>query len=646
MLFSSSLFAQEYYGEKVVAVDLEEELSDQFDEYDVFELDLQAINTYREKNLNYMELNLKLGDKYNWPLVLELNDLRAKNYTAYKLVGKEKVPIKSNIPRTYKGFLDNEANSELRLNFEDNGLSGYVAIDGNRYIVESFSDAENNTKKIKLVVSNVINESLEEISCGMHHHGEEPHEHQELLDNIDKSVRNLEKSNAPLPCRVLEIATAVSYGRFRDETYNHTNINNASDVNNHILSILNITEGYYDGTFNIQFEVVNQYVDVTHDNYPSWSTGWYDSHEDDYVNNCPNANIPVTSSTPEWGEIPNADYASLFQTWAYGTNGFQNHCDVACLYSFHNIPVDGYGPWAIGNDYYSNARPVSIMDRARNGYTYYNTYQGSCYTFSGASLDYLGRLTAHELGHNFTAQHVNNSIMQGSGVGTTWASASINWITDFLNGEIVGRMTCLAPCDDYCFEDYILDRPSINGNQFDIVYPHETMDYNASSTISSTQQIIYNSTRITYTAGNSICLMPGFETKDGGFMETFIDDCIPSPLTSGETYNFVNQEDTDNIQLQESQAQNLILNNSGLKNYPNPFTGTTTIEFSLTHQSKVSLIIYDLTGKQVKVLLQDRPKEEGVHLMELDATDLVNGTYIYTLKSDNHIESKKMTILK
>lgn len=82
------------------------------------------------------------------------------------------------------------------------------------------------------------------------------------------------------------------------------------------------------------------------------------------------------------------------------------------------------------------------------------------------------------------------------------------------------------------------------------------------------------------------------------------------------------------------------------QNYPNPFNPSTTIKFSLTEASNISLNVYSITGELVTQLINSTNFAQGSYKITFDASKLSSGTYIYTLKSGNQLLSKKMTLLK
>lgn len=87
-----------------------------------------------------------------------------------------------------------------------------------------------------------------------------------------------------------------------------------------------------------------------------------------------------------------------------------------------------------------------------------------------------------------------------------------------------------------------------------------------------------------------------------------------------------------------------------LQNYPNPFNPTTKIEFNIPNSAQVEVNIFDINGQLVKRLINDF-LEKGYHQSTWDAKNqmgqiVASGTYIYQVKSDNQIISKKMLFIK
>lgn len=94
--------------------------------------------------------------------------------------------------------------------------------------------------------------------------------------------------------------------------------------------------------------------------------------------------------------------------------------------------------------------------------------------------------------------------------------------------------------------------------------------------------------------------------------------------------------------------QNTVPGNFSLKqNYPNPFNPSTVIEFSVPKPSKVSLKIYDVSGRLVKTIFDNAELNAGMFTHTFDASQIASGVYFYSLTADNVlIDSKKMAVVK
>jgi tetratricopeptide (TPR) repeat protein len=82
-----------------------------------------------------------------------------------------------------------------------------------------------------------------------------------------------------------------------------------------------------------------------------------------------------------------------------------------------------------------------------------------------------------------------------------------------------------------------------------------------------------------------------------------------------------------------------------IMNYPNPFNPETTIKYRLSEDGFVTLRIYDVLGREVKLLVNEQ-KAKGEYSVNFDASTLVSGMYFYQLKVNNFISTKKMILLK
>jgi len=85
-------------------------------------------------------------------------------------------------------------------------------------------------------------------------------------------------------------------------------------------------------------------------------------------------------------------------------------------------------------------------------------------------------------------------------------------------------------------------------------------------------------------------------------------------------------------------------------NQPNPFKSLTTIRYALPAESRVSLLIYDVSGALVKTLV-NQYENAGYYSSKWDGTDndnrrVASGIYFYELKTNDFISRKKMIVLR
>lgn len=85
-------------------------------------------------------------------------------------------------------------------------------------------------------------------------------------------------------------------------------------------------------------------------------------------------------------------------------------------------------------------------------------------------------------------------------------------------------------------------------------------------------------------------------------------------------------------------------------NYPNPFNPTTSIKYSLPVGENVSIIIYDITGKEVAKLVNNY-QNAGTYVVTWNGKDnygaqAASGVYLYRIQAGNYVKTQKMTLLK
>lgn len=81
------------------------------------------------------------------------------------------------------------------------------------------------------------------------------------------------------------------------------------------------------------------------------------------------------------------------------------------------------------------------------------------------------------------------------------------------------------------------------------------------------------------------------------------------------------------------------------QNFPNPFNPVTTIKFDLAKNTNVKLIIYDVLGREIYTLVNEKLKA-GSYTSCWDAANYPSGVYFYKLFTDESFEVKNMILVK
>ena len=81
------------------------------------------------------------------------------------------------------------------------------------------------------------------------------------------------------------------------------------------------------------------------------------------------------------------------------------------------------------------------------------------------------------------------------------------------------------------------------------------------------------------------------------------------------------------------------------QNYPNPFNPTTNIRFDLKKTSHVKLIVYDIIGREVALLINEKLSYGG-YTVDWLVKGHPSGVYFYKLITDKYVDVKKMVLIK
>lgn len=170
------------------------------------------------------------------------------------------------------------------------------------------------------------------------------------------------------------------------------------------------------------------------------------------------------------------------------------------------------------------------------------------------------------------------------------------------------------------------------------------------------EYIINPTGNITFTHGsNGVNLTDGFTVEEGGIFSTVFDPNLDSEgdntavrnmNLAGKNLYVLDTAKPENI----GKPKNIPLKYELHQNYPNPFNPSTTIKYDLKNDGKVSLVIYDIIGREV-IKLVDWNEEAGYKSVTWDGrnktgSQISSGVYFYTLRTGDFVKTVKMVFVK
>jgi PKD repeat protein len=391
LLFFQCALAQEqlFLTATVTHQSYKSELLDHLPSYDLFRLDAHTLYQFAHSQQGQaFSLRLRFGALYDWDMELIPSKVHDDNF---KFVGSngEVVQVEKNI--TYKGHLKNDPSVEVCMTIGTHYIFGLIK-DKEEHVFELVEKTPQH--KANSLVTVYASNNVPIAHSGCRHLAEEdvtkylPHP----LQNIPpvRPSKNEQENMVPVTyCPRLSIVL---------DWQGLKKAGSVAAFNDYIQTIINIVNTYYDDEFGVNH--------ILNDVY--------------YIQNAPNP----------WPDVAVGDEKGLtenFAEWAY-PNLIPNNYNCALLFTGTNM--EGYGYAYIGNMCPGNAYRYGEID--------YNYDQ---------SITHRAKLTTHELGHLWGAEHASgeqyimNPYVHDGNIG--WNSTAFNVITSAVNTTF---NSCLPSC--------------------------------------------------------------------------------------------------------------------------------------------------------------------------------------------------------
>ncbi len=163
-------------------------------------------------------------------------------------------------------------------------------------------------------------------------------------------------------------------------------------------------------------------------------------------------------------------------------------------------------------------------------------------------------------------------------------------------------------------------------------------------------EVTVNLSQSTGTANPAFFTMPvdfRFSTDDRDTTVTFFNDANPQQFSAILSRRPAKVElDPDNWILRDIRTNPAIPVDFRLRpNYPNPFNGSTVIEYEVPRAAFITLAVFNLLGQQVRTLVNE-PVYPGLHRTTFEADGLPSGVYYYRLQAGQTFRTRTAVVIR
>ena len=184
------------------------------------------------------------------------------------------------------------------------------------------------------------------------------------------------------------------------------------------------------------------------------------------------------------------------------------------------------------------------------------------------------------------------------------------------------------------------------GNNSRILSFGDHISYSDSATIVFSRES-FSRSHLFFTNGSGVALEAKIPAliNDSRFFIRSISSYTPYTIPPSSEEEPDIEENSENKDTQPTKAHSNRKGYLFLKNYPNPFNPSTTIQYEFPFSYDIRLEVLNIRGQLIRTLV-DEQKAPGRYSIEFDASGLSSGVYLCRLVAGDFTQTRKMVLLK
>lgn len=180
--------------------------------------------------------------------------------------------------------------------------------------------------------------------------------------------------------------------------------------------------------------------------------------------------------------------------------------------------------------------------------------------------------------------------------------------------------------------------------------------YNVTNSIPYGNYVVQGDANITLHAGNVINMKPNvvITPNVNGAFHAYVDPFFtctqyPNGIIANDGNDFpavIRNYEVEKVSDEFEETGLNLKSGFSLRNYPNPFSESTTIEYQISTSELVTISIHDNCGRPLFQLKNNSSHEEGIYKIELSGIQLAPGAYFCTLQTEKASETIELLVIK